>query len=107
MGYLVRTFSKDKRNTIIGTAIIIFVYRSMPSPGAGLGWYEIDVLKFDQTFLAYLAVNASFITLLDFLQKPYYKLFISQTICNNINLSGSLYLPSLMYIMVFKISLVQ
>ena len=37
MGYLVRTFSKDKRNTIIGTAIIIFVYRAMPSPGAGLG----------------------------------------------------------------------
>ena len=70
----------------------------MPSPGAGLGWYEIDVLKFDQTFLAYLAVNASFITLLG--------LFSSKNLIINCSLarlfiilsilSGSLYLPSLM-----------
>ena len=33
--------------TIVGTAVIVFVFRAMPSPGAGLNWFEIDVLGFN------------------------------------------------------------
>ena len=35
--------------------IIIFVYRAMPSVGAGLSWWEIDVLGFDESFFAKLS----------------------------------------------------
>ena len=35
---------------LLGTAIIIFVFRAVPSPGAGAGWFVIDVLGFDQRF---------------------------------------------------------
>ncbi len=35
--------------------IIIFVYRAMPSFGAGLSWWEIDVLGFDESFFAKLS----------------------------------------------------
>lgn len=35
--------------------IIIFVYRAMPSVGAGLSWWQIDVLGFDESFFAKLS----------------------------------------------------
>ena len=35
--------------------IIIFVYRAMPSVGASLSWWEIDVLGFDESFFAKLS----------------------------------------------------
>ncbi len=35
--------------------IIIFVYRAMPSVGAGLTWWEIDILGFDESFFAKLS----------------------------------------------------
>ncbi|MBC8493306.1 MAG: hypothetical protein ISR74_02605 [Candidatus Thioglobus sp.] len=35
--------------------IIIFVYRAMPSVGAGLTWWQIDVLGFDESFFAKLS----------------------------------------------------
>ena len=35
--------------------IIIFVYRAMPPVGAGLSWWEIDVLGFDESFFAKLS----------------------------------------------------
>ncbi|MEJ6659698.1 MAG: hypothetical protein QNL23_01385 [Candidatus Thioglobus sp.] len=35
--------------------IIIFVYRAMPSVGAGLSWWEIDILGFDESFFAKLS----------------------------------------------------
>ncbi len=36
-------------------AVIIFVFRAMPSVGAPYTWFEIDVLKFDEVFLGTLA----------------------------------------------------
>lgn len=36
--------------------VVIFVYRAMPSVGAGVQWWEIDVLKFDEAFFAKLAM---------------------------------------------------
>ena len=64
MKYLVKPLSKEKKYTIIGTAIIIFIYRAIPGPGSGLTWFEIDILGFDQSFMSYLSVNTAFVTLL-------------------------------------------
>ncbi|MEQ8652072.1 MAG: hypothetical protein RIC87_06375 [Kiloniellales bacterium] len=44
------------RRALIGTAVIIFVYRAVPLPGAGAVWFEIDVLGFDQRFLSVLSL---------------------------------------------------
>jgi len=43
------------KNFIVKTAIIIFVYRAMPSVGPGLQWWEIDVLHFDKAFFGTLS----------------------------------------------------
>jgi hypothetical protein len=53
----------DMRNTLIGTAVIIFVFRATPLPGPGATWFEIDVLEFDQQFLSVLSLIASLLTL--------------------------------------------
>jgi hypothetical protein len=53
----------DMRNTLIGTALIIFVFRATPLPGPGATWFEIDVLGFDQQFLSVLSLIASLLTL--------------------------------------------
>ena len=42
---------------------MIFVFRAMPGPGAGSTWWMIDVLGFDQSFLAKLSLIASVLTL--------------------------------------------
>ncbi len=64
MFLLTGTLEKKQRFSIVGTAIIIFVYRSMPSPGPGLSWFEIDILNFDQAFLSSLSVIAALLTLI-------------------------------------------
>jgi hypothetical protein len=51
------------RNMLIGTAIIIFVFRAVPLSGPGTAWFEIDVLGFDQQFLSVLMLTASVLTL--------------------------------------------
>jgi len=43
-----------KRREIIGIAVIIFVFRAMPGAGAGAGWWQIDVLGFDEAFMGTL-----------------------------------------------------
>ena len=48
---------------LIGTAVIIFVFRATPLPGPGATWFEIDVLGFDQQFLSVLSLIASLLTL--------------------------------------------
>jgi hypothetical protein len=51
------------RNMLIGTAIIIFVFRATPLPGPGVAWFEIDVLGFDQQFLSVLSLIGAALTL--------------------------------------------
>ena len=51
------------RNMLVGTAVIIFVFRATPLPGPGLGWFEIDELGFDQRFLSILSLIASSLAL--------------------------------------------
>ena len=40
---LIKELPEELRLTIVGTAVIIFVFRAMPGPGPGLTWFEIDV----------------------------------------------------------------
>jgi len=60
---LTRELEPEARATLIGTAVIIFVFRAVPSPGEGLTWWMIDELKFDQQFLAVLSLISSVLTL--------------------------------------------
>ncbi len=60
---LTRELDPDARATLIGTAIVIFVFRAIPGPGEGLTWWMIDELRFDQRFLAVLSLIASVLTL--------------------------------------------
>ncbi len=51
------------RETMVATALVVFVFRAMPGTGAGTTWWSIDVLGFDQSFIARLSLVASFLTL--------------------------------------------
>jgi hypothetical protein len=64
MAKLIRELPESMRLTILGTAIIIFIFRAMPGPGAGLIWFEIDNLGFDEQFFSVLSLLASFLTLM-------------------------------------------
>ena len=63
MKKLIVELPEESRFMIVGTAIVIFVFRAMPGPGPGLGWFEIDVLAFDQQFFSLLSLIASVLTL--------------------------------------------
>ncbi len=56
MAQLVRVLEPAAQRLLVGTAIIIFVYRAVPTPGAGSTWWMIDNLGFDQRFLAVLSL---------------------------------------------------
>jgi hypothetical protein len=53
---LVKVLEPRARNVLVGTAIIIFVYRAMPGPGPGETWWMIDGLGFDQKFISVLSL---------------------------------------------------
>ena len=65
--YLIRQLTRElepqARNVLVGTALVIFVFRAMPGPGAGATWWMIDRLGFDQQFLAMLSLIGSVLTL--------------------------------------------
>jgi hypothetical protein len=61
---LVRVLEPEARRVLLGTAIIIFVYRAMPGPGPGSTWWMIDELGFDQHFLSVLSLISSSLALL-------------------------------------------
>jgi hypothetical protein len=63
MARLVRLLDEAARRVLVGTAIIIFVYRAMPLAGAGETWWMIDELGFDQRFLSILSLIASSLAL--------------------------------------------
>ena len=60
---LLRELPPERASALIGTAVIIFVYRSVPLPGPGLTWFEIDVLGFDEQFLSVLTLITSCLAL--------------------------------------------
>lgn len=61
---LIQRLPRAKARTLIGTALIIFVFRAVPLPGAGATWFQIDQLGFDQQFLSVLSLIGSLLTLL-------------------------------------------
>ncbi|MFP5405143.1 MAG: hypothetical protein ACLGHY_01965 [Gammaproteobacteria bacterium] len=63
MWRLVRELSPEARGSLVGTAVVIFVFRALPSAGAGQTWWMIDVLGFDQQFLSVLALIGGALTL--------------------------------------------
>ena len=63
MNKLIKELPKNLRMTVVGTAVIIFVFRAMPGPGPGLSWFEIDELKFNEQFFSVLSLIASVLTL--------------------------------------------
>ena len=64
MARLVRELEPDKRFTLVGTAVVVFLFRAIPSSGPGTTWWMIDHLKFDQQFLSILSLIGSTLTLL-------------------------------------------
>ena len=63
MHRLILELDPEARQALVGTAIIIFVFRAIPLPGAGVTWWEIDVLGFDQRFLSVLVLITSILAL--------------------------------------------
>jgi len=63
MRQLIAALDPAKARALIGTAIIIFVFRATPLPGAGATWFTIDELGFDQQFLAVLSLIVSLLPL--------------------------------------------
>jgi len=64
MAQLIRELAPAARRALIGTAIIIFVFRAVPLPGPGWTWFEIDVLGFDQQFLSVLSLITACLALI-------------------------------------------
>lgn len=60
---LVPELDPRDRKALFGTAVIIFVFRAVPLPGAGVSWFEIDVLGFDGQFLSVLSLITSLLAL--------------------------------------------
>ena len=97
MRLLIKDLKKEDQYTIVGTAIIIFVYRAMPSPGAGLNWFEIDILGFNQSFFSLLSVTSALITLVGMiiLRKVMMSISLAKLFIVLSIFSAALYTPSL------------
>lgn len=97
MGQLLGYLSAETRLMVVGTAIAIFVFRAVPSPGPGLTWFEIDVLLFDEQFLSILAAISSALTLLGIiLLRPLVAHYsIARIIVVLSLIGGCLFLPSI------------
>ena len=67
MKELLKNIAAEKARMIVATAIIIFVFRAMPTAGPGLTWFEIDRLGFDASFISQLGLIASVLTLVGML----------------------------------------
>ena len=63
MTKLVQELEPDKRFTLVGTAVVVFIFRAIPGTGPGTTWWMIDELKFDQQFLSVLSLIGSTLTL--------------------------------------------
>ncbi len=61
---LIEDLDADTIKHIKMAMIVIFVYRAMPSVGPALQWWEIDVLKFDESFFAKLSMIGGGIALM-------------------------------------------
>ena len=93
---LIKELPEELRLTIVGTAVIIFIFRAMPGPGPGLTWFEIDVLNFNEQFFSVLSLLASVLTLAGIvLLRPFMAKNSIAKIIVILSIAGSiLFLPS-------------
>lgn len=63
MTRLLKALSPPARRALLGTAVIIFVFRAMPTPGDGATWWQIDLLGFDEQFLSTLSLIGAILAL--------------------------------------------
>ena len=63
MRQLIAALPRPQARMLLGTALIIFVFRAVPRHGDGITWFNIDVLGFDQQFLSVLSLITSVLTL--------------------------------------------
>ena len=63
MARLVQELEPDKRFALVGTAVVVFLFRAIPGTGSGTTWWMIDHLRFDQQFLSVLSLIGSTLTL--------------------------------------------
>jgi hypothetical protein len=63
MRQLIAVLTPAQARALIGTALVIFIFRAVPRPGDGYTWFSIDVLGFDQQFLSILSLITSVLTL--------------------------------------------
>ncbi|MGW8195049.1 MAG: hypothetical protein ACWGOX_12370 [Desulforhopalus sp.] len=65
--YLMNSIMKEldplKKREIVGIAVIIFIFRAMPTVGAGASWWQIDVLHFDEAFFGTLRQISSILAI--------------------------------------------
>ncbi len=64
---LMQFLPQDQQVSLIAISTIIFIYRAIPGPGAGAGWWKIDVLGFDQAFFALLGLIGGVLALVGML----------------------------------------
>lgn len=64
MARLLRELSPADRRNLIGTAVILFIFRALPGPGVAATWWQIDELGFDQQFLSGLSLISNVFALL-------------------------------------------
>lgn len=60
---LARELDPAARQVLVATSIVLFIYRAVPLTGEGTNWWMIDVLKFDEAFLAQLQLVTHALTL--------------------------------------------
>jgi hypothetical protein len=53
----------EARNVLVGTALVVFIFRATPGSGPGATWWMIDDLGFDQQFIALLSLIGNVLTL--------------------------------------------
>ncbi len=96
MMHLLKKISPTIRNTIVGTALVIFMFRAVPNIGAGMGWFEIDILGFDQSFFSLLSLISSILTMIGIVvfRKFMYENTITKIIIYLSLLNAILLLPS-------------
>lgn len=78
-------------------AFVLFIFRAMPGPGPGVGWWAIDVLRFDETFQGTLAQTGTILSLagLFFFRKYIIEKPIGFTLAWLTVVGSVLYLPNI------------
>lgn len=63
MRRLLARLEPTARQTLLGTAVVLFVFRAVPDPGPGPSWWMIDRLHVDERFFALLSTMGSVLAL--------------------------------------------